>query len=65
MEHRLTIWSQGDWRCELHPAPKEGVRLKVFHGNAMIVIEPTVVGEAALTRAAMLRKAFCDRKQMG
>ena len=64
MEHSLTIWSQGDWRCELHPAPREGVRLKVFRGDEMIVIEPTAVGQVALTRAEMLRKTFCDRKQM-
>ena len=63
MEHRLTIWSEGDWRCELHPAPRGEVRLKLFRGDEMIVIEPTSVGQLAFTRADMLRKTFCVGRQ--
>ena len=39
------------------------VRLKLFRGDEMIVVEATSVGQLAFTRADMLRKTFCVGRQ--
>lgn len=59
MDQILILWSEGDWRCELHPAAGAAASLKVFQGDHLIVIEPTIVGPLAFRRAEILCKAFC------
>jgi hypothetical protein len=49
MDHVHVVCSDRDWRGELHGAVDGHVRLKIFRGPALVVLEPTPVGERALT----------------
>jgi len=55
----LILWSEGDWRCELYPAPGGAAFLKIFRGEHLVVVESTFVGGLAFKRAEILRKVFC------
>ena len=55
----LIIWTDGDWRCELHPAARGKARLEIFRGEKLEVIEPTRVGPVAYDRAEILRRLLC------
>jgi hypothetical protein len=52
----LIIWSEGEWRCELHPAAAGEARLKIFRGEKLIEVEQTFVGRLAYARAEILRQ---------
>ena len=55
----VIIWVAGHWRCELHPAARGKARLKIFRGEKLEVIEPTLVGPMAYDRAEILRRLLC------
>ena len=57
------VWSDRDWRCELHSADGHG-RLKIFRGPKLVVLEPTPVGEGALARAEALRQILLSSREM-
>ena len=47
----LVVWTEGDWRCELHTSeiPGEG-RLLVSRGGTVVTAESVPMGTAAHTR---------------
>jgi hypothetical protein len=65
MNQVLLLWSQGDWRCELHPAMNERAWLKIHQREKLIVMETVFVGESASRRAEFLRSVFCDPPNNG
>jgi hypothetical protein len=64
MDNVHLVWSARDWRCELHGAVDGHARLKIFRGPALVVLEPTPVGERALTRAEILRRVLLETREM-
>ena len=65
MNQVLLLWSQGDWRCELHPVVSERAWLKIYQGEKLIAIELVFVGESASRRADLLRSLFCGPANNG
>jgi hypothetical protein len=63
MGQLVVLWSEGDWRCELHPEASGVAWLKVLRGNHLIVIESAFVVEPPFTRAEILRNTFCGRTE--
>jgi hypothetical protein len=59
MDRILILWTEGDWRCELYPAPGGAAFLKIFRREDLVVVESTFVGGLACKRAEILRKVFC------
>ena len=55
----VVIWADGHWRCELHSAARGKARLKVFRGEKLEILEPTLVGPVAYDRAEILRRLLC------
>ena len=53
----LIVWTEGDWRCELHTSdiPGEG-RLLVYRGETVATAESVPIGSGAYIRAEILRK---------
>ena len=60
---QLVLWSEGNWRCELHARTSERGLLKIFQGEERIILEPVFVGESAFRRAEVLRSVFCGRSK--
>ena len=50
------LWSEGDWRCELHVIVGGTARVEVYWGKTLVTAETTVVGRMATDRAEMLRQ---------
>ena len=59
MEQLVILWSDGDWRGELHTEASGVAWLKIFKGDHLIVIESAFVEEPAFTRAEILRNTLC------
>ena len=53
----VTLWNEGDWRCEIHTGgcPGEGSFL-VYRGDSIVTAESVHMGVAAYTRAEILRQ---------
>lgn len=53
----LVVWTEGEWRCELHPGgiPDQG-RLLLYHGETVVTAESVFLDTAAYIRAEILRK---------
>ena len=53
----LIVWTEGDWRCELHTGdiPDEG-SLVVYRGETVATAESVPLGSAAYIRAEILRQ---------
>jgi hypothetical protein len=53
----LVLWTEGDWRGELHTSgiPGEG-RILVYRGETVVTAESVHMGTAAYTRAEILRQ---------
>ena len=53
----VTLWKEGDWRCEIHTGtfPGEGSFL-VYRGESIVTAESVHMGVAAYTRAEILRQ---------
>ena len=58
----LILWSEGDWRCELYPAPGGAAFLKIFRGEHLVVVESTFVGGLAFKRAEILGRYSVVRR---
>ena len=51
----LVLWTDGDWRCELHQGLGDAARLEVYKGDQLITAEASIVGRMAHYRAEILR----------
>ena len=53
----LVVWTEGDWRCDLHTGgiPGEG-RLVVYRGETVVTAVSVPIGTAAYIRAEILRQ---------
>ena len=51
------VWTQGEWRCDLHTSGIRGEgRLLVYRGETVVTAESVPLGTAALIRAEILRQ---------
>ena len=55
----VILWSDGDWRGELHAEASGAAWLKIFNGDRLIVIESAFVGQPVFIRGETLRHTFC------
>jgi len=57
MPRDVLVWTEADWRCELHAGriPGEG-RLLVYRGETVVTAESVPMGTAAYIRAEILRQ---------
>ena len=60
MDQVHVLWSDRDWRCELHSVATGLGRLKIFRGDALMVLEPTPLDERAFTRAEILKRGLLE-----
>ena len=53
----VILWTEGDWRCEIHTGaiPGEG-RFLVYCGDSVVTAEAVHLGAAAYARAEILRQ---------
>jgi hypothetical protein len=51
----LVLWSDGDWRCEVHTG-FGSARLEVYNAGQLVTAEATVAGRMATYRAEILRQ---------
>ena len=53
----MVLWTEGDWRCELHTGDNSDVRrLLVYRGDIIVTVEPVSTGASAYARAEILRQ---------
>jgi hypothetical protein len=51
----LVLWTESDWRCELHLGGAPGVgRLLVYRGEIIVTAESVPIGADAYARAELL-----------
>ena len=57
MSTAVVVWTEGEWRCELHTSdiPGEG-RILVYRGETVVTAESVPLGTAAYIRAEILRQ---------
>ena len=64
MDQVHVVWSDRNWRCELHSAANGLGRLKIFRGDSLMVLEPTPLDERAFTRAEFLKRGLLEMPQI-
>jgi hypothetical protein len=64
MVQEHVLWSDGDWRCELHFDPAGHGCLRIFHGAALIILEPMPAVDGAQVRAEALRRGLLEAPRM-